>query len=182
MSAFAARMRDTSSAAVGDRGATRGAGGLQLPTLAGFLFEVSVGRRERLMLATHNLAKNLRRLRHEADLSQAALGARAGSRQTRISLLEHGCVPTDDEVDRLAAALGVPVAALLRRTRRAAGLNRTSAITLPAGMESTRYVGEACRAGADAGPDQCSTEQCSTGAARFACSGVEPRRVQSKEK
>jgi len=82
------------------------------------------------MLATRYLAANLRRLRHEADLSQAALGARAGSRQTRISLLEHGFTATDDEVDRLAAAPGVPVAALLRRTRRTVGLNRTSTTTL----------------------------------------------------
>jgi transcriptional regulator with XRE-family HTH domain len=67
---------------------------------------------------TRHFAANLRRCRHEANLSQAALASRTGSPQTRISLLERGCAPADGEVERVASALGVPVAALLRRTRR----------------------------------------------------------------
>lgn len=92
------------------------------------------------MLPTGYLAANLRRFRAEADRSQAALASRAGSRQTRISLLEHGHEPADGEVERLAAALGVPVAALLRRTRRTVGIVRPSVSALPDGIGSHASV------------------------------------------
>lgn len=58
---------------------------------------------------------NLRRLRRERDISQAAIGNAAGGlSQTYISMLEHGRIPRRSEyVDALARALRVPRALLL---------------------------------------------------------------------
>jgi transcriptional regulator with XRE-family HTH domain len=87
------------------------------------------------MLAYLYLGSNLRRLRHEAGESQTPVAKRAGISQTRYSQLERGLQPAGDaEVERLAAALGVTVAALLRRTRRTVGLARTYASTLPSDL------------------------------------------------
>ena len=64
----------------------------------------------------HNLPYNLRWLRRSRDLSQAKLAALSGFRQQYISALEHGLRPASEEhVQRLAEALGVSLAAILRR-------------------------------------------------------------------
>lgn len=67
------------------------------------------------------LAVNLRRLRLDARLSQQQLAARAGDgfSQPYVSDLERGRWPVDRaHVSRLATALGVDEATLLRRVRR----------------------------------------------------------------
>ena len=67
------------------------------------------------------LAENLRNLRLGARLSQERLAARAGDGFTQpyVSDLERGRWPYDRaHVARLAEALGVDAAALLRRVRR----------------------------------------------------------------
>jgi transcriptional regulator with XRE-family HTH domain len=67
------------------------------------------------------LAANLRALRLEARLSQHKLALRVGNGFTQpyVSDLERGRWPYDPtHVSRLAAALGVPDSALVRRTRR----------------------------------------------------------------
>jgi transcriptional regulator with XRE-family HTH domain len=65
------------------------------------------------------LAVNLRRFRTELRLSQAEVGKRAGRSQWYVSHLERGLRPSDPaDVGRLASALGVSEAALLRRVRR----------------------------------------------------------------
>ena len=62
-----------------------------------------------------HLGANVRRIRRECELSQTALGVRAGGlRQAYISDLEYGRAPWRDEhVDALARALGVSRAVLL---------------------------------------------------------------------
>lgn len=60
------------------------------------------------------LARNLRRLRKEKGLSQEALAHLAGIDRTYVSSLERQCYSASvDMLDRLAAALNVPVSALL---------------------------------------------------------------------
>ena len=69
------------------------------------------------------LAANLRRYRAESGWSQAFLAAKAGEgiSQPYVSDLERGLRPGDRaHVVRLAAALGVTEADLLRRVRRRA--------------------------------------------------------------
>src|SRR4051794_8469577 len=61
------------------------------------------------------LAWNLRRLRSLRGLSQETLAVDAGVAAPYVSGIERGIVnPTVDVLDRLAAALGVEVDALLR--------------------------------------------------------------------
>lgn len=61
-----------------------------------------------------NFAHNLRRVRRALEVSQAELASRIGRRQSYICSLEHGLNPTrTDDVDRIAAALNVPVGFLL---------------------------------------------------------------------
>jgi transcriptional regulator with XRE-family HTH domain len=49
----------------------------------------------------------LRLVRLSRGLSLRALGAASNVNYSRISLIEHGLEPSDDELSRLAAALGV---------------------------------------------------------------------------
>lgn len=75
------------------------------------------------------LAVNLRNLRLDARLSQQQLALRAGDGFTQpyVSDLERGRWPYDrTHVARLASALGVDEAALLRRVRRRVGLAAVS--------------------------------------------------------
>ena len=63
----------------------------------------------------HNLSHNLRRIRRSRDLTQVDLAATTRLSQQYLSSLERGLRPTrDDHVHRLAEALGVSDAALLR--------------------------------------------------------------------
>jgi transcriptional regulator with XRE-family HTH domain len=63
------------------------------------------------------LARNLRRLRRARGLSQEELAHRAGIDRTYISSLERSVYAAGiDVVDRLAGALGVEAADLLRRS------------------------------------------------------------------
>ena len=65
------------------------------------------------------LAVNLRRYRTDLRLTQAALAQRAEMSQWYVSHLERGLRPSDPVyIRRLASALGVTEAALLRRARR----------------------------------------------------------------
>lgn len=65
------------------------------------------------------LAVNLRRFRTDLRWTQSDLAARAGFSQWLVSHLERGLYPSDPTyVGRLANALGVSEAALLRRVRR----------------------------------------------------------------
>ena len=71
------------------------------------------------------LGENVRRVRLERRLSQAALALRFSppKRQTQISNIELGQLPSDEAqvrhlVTQLAAALDVPENVLLRRPRR----------------------------------------------------------------
>lgn len=61
-------------------------------------------------------ARTLARLREAKGLSQEQLGARVGCTQGRISIWEKGknltAFPKAQQIDQLAAALGVPPAAL----------------------------------------------------------------------
>lgn len=60
------------------------------------------------------LARNLRKLRQEAGLSQEAFADQAGIHRTYISDLERGARnPTITVVDKLATALGVNAGRLL---------------------------------------------------------------------
>lgn len=60
------------------------------------------------------LAYNVRSLRIELGLSQEALGIAAGFHRTYVSQVERGVANvTIDGLDRLATAVGVPVASLL---------------------------------------------------------------------
>lgn len=61
------------------------------------------------------IAMNTRTLRERAGLSQEGLAATAGFHRTYVSQVER-CVAnvSADGLDKLAAALGVPVAALLQ--------------------------------------------------------------------
>lgn len=68
------------------------------------------------------LALNLRRHRHAAGLSQEELAHRAEIDRTYISSLERALYAAGiDVVDRLAVALGVEAADLLRRPLEAKG-------------------------------------------------------------
>lgn len=59
-------------------------------------------------------AANLKRLRHQAGLSQEALGYAAGIHRTEVSLLERsGRDPRLDTLVKLGRALHVPAAELL---------------------------------------------------------------------
>ncbi|MDO9712301.1 helix-turn-helix domain-containing protein [Paracraurococcus lichenis] len=61
------------------------------------------------------LAHNLRHLRLDRGLSQEELAFRAGIDRTYVSSLERGVYgATVDMLDRIAQALGVPAADLLR--------------------------------------------------------------------
>ena len=54
------------------------------------------------------LARNLRRIRRERELSQDELAAEANVRQALVSAIEVGTAnPTMDSLERLAVALGV---------------------------------------------------------------------------
>lgn len=62
-------------------------------------------------------ARNLRAIRHEKGISQEDLADRASIDRTYISSLERGkCNPTVLIVERLAKALGVPIALLVVTT------------------------------------------------------------------
>ncbi|MBB3236693.1 helix-turn-helix domain-containing protein [Phyllobacterium endophyticum] len=64
-------------------------------------------------------ARNLRTLRQAKDLSQEELAHRAGIDRTYISALERNVYnPSIDVVERLANALGVEAAELLKRSFR----------------------------------------------------------------
>ncbi|WP_114431918.1 helix-turn-helix domain-containing protein [Phyllobacterium bourgognense] len=64
-------------------------------------------------------ARNLRTLRQAKDLSQEELAHRAGIDRTYISALERNVYNASiDVVDRLAEALGVEAAELLKRSVR----------------------------------------------------------------
>jgi len=74
------------------------------------------------------LALNLRRYRHAAELSQEELAHRAKIDRTYISSLERSIYAAGiDVVDRLARALGVEAADLLRRPQPAARKRRRTA-------------------------------------------------------
>jgi transcriptional regulator with XRE-family HTH domain len=76
------------------------------------------------------LAWNLRALRTERDLSQERLALDAGVARAWISELEREQGNTSiDLLDRLAAALGVPIKALFEEP----GLNATRPRPLPGG-------------------------------------------------
>jgi transcriptional regulator with XRE-family HTH domain len=65
------------------------------------------------------LARNLRRLRLERELSQDDVAAEAGVRQALISAIEvETANPTLETLDRVAAALKVDLAKLFERTPR----------------------------------------------------------------
>lgn len=65
------------------------------------------------------LARNLRRLRLERELSQDNLAAEAGLRQALISAIEIGTAnPTLDSLERLATALKIDFATLFDRATR----------------------------------------------------------------
>lgn len=55
------------------------------------------------------LAANIKRLRHERDLTQEQLAKRAGVHREQISLWEAGTRPQAWNVHKLARALGVTV-------------------------------------------------------------------------
>ena len=59
------------------------------------------------------LARNLRRIRRERELSQDELAAEANVRQALVSAIEVGTAnPTVDSLEQLAVALGVTVGEL----------------------------------------------------------------------
>jgi transcriptional regulator with XRE-family HTH domain len=63
----------------------------------------------------HDFARNLRRARARANLSQEALGERCGLHRTEISFLERGLrEPRLSTIVRLAKGLGIPPGQLLR--------------------------------------------------------------------
>lgn len=65
------------------------------------------------------LARNLRRLRLERELSQDDVAAEAGVRQALISAIEvETANPTLETLDRVAAALRVDLAKLFEKTGR----------------------------------------------------------------
>lgn len=65
------------------------------------------------------LARNVRRLRKAADLSQEELADAAGLRQAQVSEIESGkSNVTLDKLGRVAAALGARVADLFDETKR----------------------------------------------------------------
>lgn len=65
--------------------------------------------------AADTFARNLKRARERAELSQEALADKAGMHRNEISLLERGeREPKIGTVARLAKALGVPTADLLK--------------------------------------------------------------------
>jgi transcriptional regulator with XRE-family HTH domain len=66
----------------------------------------------------NHFAVNLRRIRLEFKLSQAALAQRVGCRQSRVSELELGKFTQPTEITAFAHALGVDERDLLRRHRR----------------------------------------------------------------
>ena len=68
------------------------------------------------------LAKNMRRLRQEQELSQEALADAAGIDRTYVSALER-CVyaATVDMLEKLAEVFGVDPTELLKRGRRSSG-------------------------------------------------------------
>jgi transcriptional regulator with XRE-family HTH domain len=74
------------------------------------------------------LAKNVRKYRQAAGLSQEELAHRAEIDRTYISSIERSVyAATIDVVDRLAKALGVEAADLLVRPRRRSAKTLTSA-------------------------------------------------------
>ncbi len=69
------------------------------------------------MAIQDDLARNLRNLRHEKNLSQEVLADAAGIDRTYISALERGLYSVSiATLDKLAKALGVEPADLLRPT------------------------------------------------------------------
>jgi transcriptional regulator with XRE-family HTH domain len=63
-----------------------------------------------------NIARNLRRLRRERDLTQTQLARLVSIRQQELSAIEHGLQPKLALVDRLARVLGVHPDELLRNS------------------------------------------------------------------
>lgn len=55
----------------------------------------------------------LRALRVSRNLTQAELAAKCGQSQGQIARIECGYRPTDEQIDRIATALGVPRDALV---------------------------------------------------------------------
>ena len=82
------------------------------------------------MSAMSPIGANVRRLRLEARTSQAELARRIGKHPSLVSQIERGLCPTDEDVKRLAAALGVPEKALTRRVRRPGRAMSTRAASL----------------------------------------------------
>ncbi|SEE68120.1 DNA-binding transcriptional regulator, XRE-family HTH domain [Rhizobiales bacterium GAS191] len=66
-----------------------------------------------------DFARNLRKFRHQRNLSQEALAHEAGIDRTYVSALERGVYSASlTMVGKLAKVLGVEPAALLRRSSR----------------------------------------------------------------
>ena len=67
------------------------------------------------LASREGFARNLRRARERADLSQEALGERCGLHRTEISFLERGLrEPRLSTITRLAEGLGIPPGQLLK--------------------------------------------------------------------
>lgn len=75
---------------------------------------------KRAILSTKRvLARNLRLLRLQQDLSQDDLAAESGLRQALISAIEVSTAnPTLDSLDKIASALKIDLAVLFDRTPR----------------------------------------------------------------
>ena len=67
------------------------------------------------LASQEGFARNLRRARERADLSQEALGERCGLHRTEISFLERGLRdPRLSTIIRLAEGLGIPPGQLIK--------------------------------------------------------------------
>jgi transcriptional regulator with XRE-family HTH domain len=64
-----------------------------------------------------DIGRNIVRIRERRGLSQRALAARVGFANTYLCQIEHGRVPPVKTLERIAEALGVSLATLVRRER-----------------------------------------------------------------
>lgn len=84
-----------------------------------------------------DIGRNLRRIRHERDLTQAQVARLIGIRQQHLSDIENGRTPTLALLERIARRLNVCVDAVLRTPAASARAEGSEAIEVTTSNDKT---------------------------------------------